>query len=253
MLSQLQSSKISHSMAPMSSEVRLAHGPFALVLNLSNTQVSSAYASPSSHLSTTNLSVLFQTHTKLRTRCPHKTCSGQLRPSHGIYYTSCAQFEAVSDADYRTLTAAIVLVSIPGYLMGVPDFYWLVFDKYHVFTIRQIPQIWRIATNFLITGPKLGMILDPYFVFTYASSLETNGARSSQPGDFFVYLVFVCCIIVVSLMLSYLSLSSLSFSTPRISARSASYGCDGSWKRGRSPLHCAALVIRITSKSACGV
>lgn len=94
--------------------------------------------------------------------------------------------------------------------MGVPDLYWFIFDRYSIFTIHQLPQIWRIASNFLVTGPKFGMIMDPYFVFTYASNLEQTASRFSQPGDFFVYLVFVCTIIVVSSSLrsSYIAQTS---------------------------------------------
>ena len=82
--------------------------------------------------------------------------------------------------------------------MGIPDFYWLLFAKDYVFTVRTFPQVWRLVTNFLITGPKLGMILDPYFLYTYCSSLEMTASRFSQPGDFLVYLVFVNLIILVS-------------------------------------------------------
>ncbi|KAK3717258.1 hypothetical protein LTR37_005967 [Vermiconidia calcicola] len=97
----------------------------------------------------------------------------------------------------RTIVAATVLVSIPGHLMGIPDFYWLLFTKDYVFTVRTFPQVWRLVTNFLITGPKLGMILDPYFLYTYCSSLEMTASRFSQPGDFLVYLVFVNLIILL--------------------------------------------------------
>lgn len=90
-----------------------------------------------------------------------------------------------------------MLISIPGHLLGVPDFYYMAFIPQFVFTLRMVPQIWRIISNFFITGPKLGIILDPYFLFTYCSSLETTAARFSQPGDFFVYLVFSAIIIVV--------------------------------------------------------
>jgi Derlin-2/3 len=90
-----------------------------------------------------------------------------------------------------------VLISIPAYILGVPDLYYMAFIPSYVFTYRMVPQIWRLVTNFFITGPKLGMILDPYFLFTYCSSLETTAARFSSPGDFFVYLVFCCVIILV--------------------------------------------------------
>lgn len=35
-------------------------------------------------------------------------------------------------------------------------------------------------------------------VYHYGSSLETGSTRFSQPGDFFVYLIFVACTILVS-------------------------------------------------------
>lgn len=38
----------------------------------------------------------------------------------------------------------------------------------------------------------------PPAVYLYGSSLETGSARFSQPGDFFVYLVFVASVIMVS-------------------------------------------------------
>lgn len=73
----------------------------------------------------------------------------------------------------------------------------MIFYTDAVFTIRMIPQIWRVATAFMITGPKLGILLDPYFLYQYGSGLETESSRFSQPGDFFVYTVFVASVIVV--------------------------------------------------------
>lgn len=35
-------------------------------------------------------------------------------------------------------------------------------------------------------------------VYHYGSSLETGSARFSQPGDFFIYLIFVASVILVS-------------------------------------------------------
>lgn len=87
---------------------------------------------------------------------------------------------------------------------GFLDPYYVVFIlrdvfRWKIFTFRQFPRIWRIFTPFLLTGPKLGLILDPYFLYTYGSALETGAARFSQPGDFFTYLIFVCAVILVSL------------------------------------------------------
>ena len=102
-----------------------------------------------------------------------------------------------SNANNRTITAAAVLISIPGHLIGVPSLLSMIFIPPYIFTLRMFPQVWRLVTSFLITGPQLGMILDPYFLFTYCSNLETTASRFSQPGDFFVYLMFCAVIILV--------------------------------------------------------
>lgn len=90
-----------------------------------------------------------------------------------------------------------MLLSVPTW-MGFIDPYYVVFLRYKVFTFSSLPEIWRLVTAFILTGPKLGMILDPYFLYTYGSQLETGAVRFSQPGDFFVYLVFVAFVIMVS-------------------------------------------------------
>lgn len=87
--------------------------------------------------------------------------------------------------------------------MGLIDPYYVVFLSYKIFTLASLPQIWRLVTPLILTGPKLGMILDPYFLYSYGSQLETGAARFSQPGDFFVYLVFVCSIILVSVLVPF--------------------------------------------------
>jgi membrane associated rhomboid family serine protease len=102
----------------------------------------------------------------------------------------------------RTITAAAVLLSIPVTL-GVINPFYVVFVQYYILTLRTFPQIWRLVTPFLLTGPGLGLLLDPYFLYTYGSALETEASRFSQPGDFFVYLVFVALVILVSLLPLY--------------------------------------------------
>lgn len=93
-----------------------------------------------------------------------------------------------------------------------------------IFTTKTIPQIWRFFTAFFITKPKFAILLDPYFcrrceptpssakadqslVYQYGSGLETESTRFSQPGDFFVYTMFVGSVIVVSPIVSYVSIS----------------------------------------------
>ncbi|KAK5112685.1 hypothetical protein LTR85_011196 [Meristemomyces frigidus] len=96
----------------------------------------------------------------------------------------------------RTITAAAVLLSVPTW-MGFIDPYYVVFLRHQLFTLTSLPQFWRLVTPLILTGPKLGMILDPYFLYTYGSQLETAATRFSQPGDFFVYLIFVCLMILL--------------------------------------------------------
>ena len=60
----------------------------------------------------------------------------------------------------RTITAAAVTISALGY-GGIIPLMPLIFIRERVLHIP--PEIWRMATSFLITGPKLSIILDPYF------------------------------------------------------------------------------------------
>lgn len=76
--------------------------------------------------------------------------------------------------------------------------YYVAWITQYVFTWRMLPQVWRFVTPFFITGPKFGLLMDPYFLWTYASQLELEATRFSQPGDFFTYITFVCSVIMVS-------------------------------------------------------
>lgn len=75
---------------------------------------------------------------------------------------------------------------------------YVAFFSQTIFTVRQIPQIWRLVTSFLVTGPKFGLLMDPYFLFTYGSGLEQGSPRFTEPGSFFIYNVFVMSVILVS-------------------------------------------------------
>ncbi|EON66587.1 hypothetical protein W97_05833 [Coniosporium apollinis CBS 100218] len=95
----------------------------------------------------------------------------------------------------RTYAAAAFVVSVLGYTGFIP-LMPLVFVKPLVFKLP--PQIWRVATAFLITGDKFGIIFDPYMLYTYGSQLEVGSSRFSRPGDFFTYLVFLCTVIAAT-------------------------------------------------------
>ncbi len=64
----------------------------------------------------------------------------------------------------RTLTTAIVVTSFSaliGGLFGWQLYIYLYFTEDRLF--RLPPELWRLVTSFLITRPKIGLILDPYF------------------------------------------------------------------------------------------
>jgi len=98
----------------------------------------------------------------------------------------------------RTLVAATVIISLGAWGVGIPNIYHLVFLPYRMFTIRQVPQLWRLLTPFLLTGPQFGLIFDPYFLWTYGKELEVDSSRFSEPGSFLVFLVFVGVFVLVS-------------------------------------------------------
>jgi len=78
---------------------------------------------------------------------------------------------------------------------GILDFRYVIFVPRWIFKLP--PDLWRLVTPFLITGPQFSILLDTYFVYTYASALETESARFAHPGDFVTYLCFVCLTIVI--------------------------------------------------------
>jgi len=60
----------------------------------------------------------------------------------------------------RTLATAIFVTSVLLRVKLIPG-HWLYFHE--IFLLRLPPQVWRLATNFLVAGPGLGIIMDPYF------------------------------------------------------------------------------------------
>lgn len=95
-------------------------------------------------------------------------------------------------------------MSINFWILPIINRNYFIFFPGEVFKLW-VPQVWRLVTAFLITGPKLSLILDPYFLFTYCKALEVDSGRFSQPGDLFVALVFICSVILVRGVLFSLS------------------------------------------------
>lgn len=149
----------------------------------------------------------------------------------------------------RTITAAAVLISVPGHL-ELYNLAWVVFFKDYVFTLQHLPQLWRAFTCFFITGPSLGLIMDPFFLYHYSSQLETGAARFSAPGAYAFYLLFVAMVILVSTRNFVVSLtrwkckaSSLNLPGQPLIAVTVP-GIEQDY-----PLRCAAFVIRKTNRA----
>jgi hypothetical protein len=73
---------------------------------------------------------------------------------------------------------------------------WIIFHKSYLWQLP--PEIWRLATSFLLTGPGFNFVFDLYFTWVYGTGLELNSPRFTQPGDFFTFVVFLAAVILVS-------------------------------------------------------
>ncbi|GAM90865.1 hypothetical protein ANO11243_089110 [Dothideomycetidae sp. 11243] len=100
----------------------------------------------------------------------------------------------------RALVTASIVLSFPAHLLGIPSVGHLIFWRPYVFTYSRIPQIWRLATSFVLTGPEpppIHLILDPHFLYRSSKSLETKSLRFSAPGEYFIFLFFVWNVILL--------------------------------------------------------
>ncbi|KAF3770666.1 DER1-domain-containing protein [Cryphonectria parasitica EP155] len=94
----------------------------------------------------------------------------------------------------RFVTTAVLATSIGGHF-GLIPVQWLYFDYYFIFKLP--PQVWRPFTSFLLTGPKLGIVMDTYFVYQYLNQLETAHPKFTRAEDLLWYLFFCGVIILV--------------------------------------------------------
>ena len=83
---------------------------------------------------------------------------------------------------------------------------------HHSYLLQFPPQLWRLATCFLVSGKKFDMLLDPYYMYQYAKRCEL-GAKFSKPGDFVTYIVFVCLTLLVGAIIPFRSFLSPQTST----------------------------------------
>jgi len=55
----------------------------------------------------------------------------------------------------------------------------------------KIPQLWRLASSFCITGGGIGLLFDSYFLYTYSTALEKGSPRFTEHGSYFTYIMFL--------------------------------------------------------------
>jgi Derlin-2/3 len=106
----------------------------------------------------------------------------------------------------RTLATAIVFVSFSVYFTGFPGYQHIYFTPDLLF--RFPPQIWRLVTSFLLSGPKIGLIIHPMWAYQNLSQLETGHPKFPRKEDVLYYLMTVGCFIIA---LNYFYFGSYTF------------------------------------------
>ncbi|KUJ18898.1 uncharacterized protein LY89DRAFT_706486 [Mollisia scopiformis] len=94
----------------------------------------------------------------------------------------------------RTLAAVVFSFSVLIYTRVIP------YDRFVLSlpSLTQLPpELWRVKTCLLITGPNLGIFFDTYFLYVYGAKLEKGPLRFSQRADFVTYISFNGGIIVI--------------------------------------------------------
>lgn len=94
----------------------------------------------------------------------------------------------------RTFATVVFALSLANALDIVSAWWWY----YDINFLWQFPpQLWRLATCFMVTGPGLGLLFDTYFLYRYMADLESGHPRFPRKADLVWYLMFVCSAILV--------------------------------------------------------
>ncbi|CAK7202361.1 hypothetical protein SEUCBS139899_005084 [Sporothrix eucalyptigena] len=94
----------------------------------------------------------------------------------------------------RNIATAVFITSC-GVYSGILPGSWFYFHKSLLFKL--LPEVWRIPSSFLLTLPKLSILLDPYFLYSYLSQLEVGNPRFSRREDMVWYLSFVSVVVII--------------------------------------------------------
>ncbi|KKA28053.1 hypothetical protein TD95_001543 [Thielaviopsis punctulata] len=88
----------------------------------------------------------------------------------------------------RTVTAAAFSMSVLVYTHVLP-YSWIMFTWQQFLQLP--PQLWRLPTSFLLTGPSLGMLFDPFMLYRGLVELEMGNSRFRSKEDVVWYLICV--------------------------------------------------------------
>ena len=111
----------------------------------------------------------------------------------------------------RTLATATGILS---FLIHVGIWNASHFIFHHSMLWKFPPQIWRVATAFMLTGPGIGLIFDTYFLYVYLVQFEVGNPRFKYKEDLIWFLLVVCGTILVSLVVCLISRLYTSYICP---------------------------------------
>jgi len=96
----------------------------------------------------------------------------------------------------RVFAGLTFLLSFSSYILklGVVHPYYLTWYAPMVFNTTR-PEIWRIATSFMITRPGMSIILTPFFLYKYCSDCETT--KFLRSGDLLAFVLFCGFVILL--------------------------------------------------------
>ncbi|RPB25324.1 DER1-domain-containing protein [Terfezia boudieri ATCC MYA-4762] len=92
----------------------------------------------------------------------------------------------------RTIAGLTLVTSVLTWVFGVIQPITLIY--YYPLITRYPYQLWRLVSPFFLTSPKMGIVMDTFFLYRDASEAEKRFVRT---GDFLIFTVFVGAIILL--------------------------------------------------------
>lgn len=94
----------------------------------------------------------------------------------------------------RAISGAALVTSICTHALNLVRPMQLVYYAPNIFNFKR-PEVWRLLTPFFVTAPGLGIIMDSFFLFRYASECERS--ILTRPAKFITFLIFTFSLILL--------------------------------------------------------